>query len=148
MRDSAGIHLCTAKPGCMAEFYGDGHTVTLSSDAAVMRSIPGKNPKPWDVHAVDADSAMLELQSNHVYRAGELASLALNVLEPPDDFMCEICFTSGSEATEFVAPATWHWYGSAANDNYFIPQSSVRYRVVVLYDGAFMRACAEGVTLS
>ncbi|MBE6415977.1 MAG: hypothetical protein E7032_05520 [Akkermansiaceae bacterium] len=145
--DLAGIHLCTAVPGCVAEFFGDGHPVTLSSDLAVMRSIPGRPAQSRTLHLVDSDSASLELQADHVYRAGESTSLALNVSEPAADFICELSFSCGSIAAEFSSPAEWRWRGDDVADGAFVPAANKRYSVVLFSDGVLMRGLVRGETL-
>lgn len=146
--DASGIHICTAIPGCTAEFYGDGHPVTLSSDAAVLREINFRiTPQPWKVHAIDGAEANLSLQHRMIYRAEELKSLVLNDSDAVSDFFCEICFTSGNVPTALIVPASWKWSGEDVSNAAFVPQSNTRYRLVVLSDGAFVRAAAEGVSI-
>ena len=146
--DAGGIHLCTALSGCMAYFYGDGHPVTLSSDLASMRWVPMPPERaPWQCVAVDALDAVLVLENRCIYCAGELASLTLDAGQIAEGFFCEICFTSGAVPTALSMPEGWNWYGDALSNGVFVPQSNTRYRVVVLWDGVFVRAAAEGVKL-
>ena len=146
--DAEGLHLCTALPGCMAEFYGDGRPVTLSSDQARMREIPGRREqKPWEASTVAGDEAALVLHNRVIYRAGEMRSLTLNADMESDTFFCELGFTSGATPTALSVPAEWKWFGEHLTDGVFVPQSQTRYRLVVLSDGMFIRAAAEGIAM-
>ena len=132
----------------MAEFYGDGRPVTLSSDQARMREIPGRREqKPWEKSPVDGDEATLILHNRVIYRAGEMRSLTLNADMESDTFFCELSFTSGATPTALSVPTEWKWFGEHLTDGVFVPQSQTRYRLVVLSDGMFIRAAAEGVAL-
>ena len=146
--DAEGIHFCTALPGCMADFYGDGKLVTLSSDLARMREIPGRQEQtPWEASPVAGDAAALILHNRVIYRAGELRELTLNADMESDTLFCEICFTSGATPTALSVPAEWKWFGEHLTDGVFVPQSQTRYRLVVLSDGMFIRAAAEGIAM-
>ena len=146
--DSEGIHLCTALPGCMAEFHGDGRPVTLSSDYARMRVVPRReDPQPWICLAVETQEASLILRHRIIYRAGELKALTLNNDMAADTMYCEICFTSGDTPTALSVPAEWKWFGDHLSDGVFVPQCNNRYRLVVLSDGVYIRAAAEGVAV-
>lgn len=146
--DSSGIHLCTAIPGCVAEFYGDGFPVTLSAESALLREIPTlREVQPWKVSTLSAGAGPTTLRSGCIYRAGELASLSLNADAAEDRFFCELCFTSGSVPTSLTVPAAWKWTGEHLSNGVFVPQANFRYRLVVLSDGVFIRAAAEGVAL-
>lgn len=146
--DASGILLCTAAPGCMAHICGDGYPITLSSDAAIMREIPGILSRAWNVQYVSGSTVELEMKTNMVYRSWELASLTLSADQYSDDFISEICFSSGERATELIAPDTWKWSGHHISGSYFVPQPNTRYRLVLMYDGLFLRASVEGVELS
>lgn len=146
--DAEGIHLCTALPGCVADFYGDGRSVTLSSDQARMREIPGRREqKPWNASPVDGDEATLILHNRVIYRAGEMRSLTLNADMESDTLFCELSFTSGATPTALSVPAEWKWFGDHLSDGVFVPRPQTRYRLVVLSDGWFIRAYAEGVEI-
>lgn len=146
--DAAGLHLCTAIPGCVAEFFGDGHPVTLSADSAVMRELPYRAEIiPWNLRRVENLSSAINLEHKLLYRAGELAELTLRLDSPQDDLFCELCFTSGSTPTALTAPAEWKWSGDHLSGGVFVPQSNTRYRLVVLSDGLFIRAAAEGIAI-
>lgn len=113
-----------------------------------MREIPGRREqKPWTASPVDGDEATLILHNRVIYRAGELRSLTLNAGMEADTLFCEICFTSGSIPTALTVPAEWKWFGDHLSDSVFVPQSQTRYRLVVLSDGMFIRAAAEGIAL-
>ena len=146
--DAEGIHLCTSIPGRMAEFFGDGQPVTLSSDSAVLREIPTlREVQPWRVMVMEGNMCPITLHSACIYRAGELASLSLNADVAEDRFFCELCFTSGSVPTSLTVPEEWKWTGEHLSNGVFVPQANFRYRLVVLSDGVFIRAAAEGVAL-
>lgn len=147
--DSSGILLSTAIPGCVAEFFGDGHPVVLSSDAAVMRELPYR-PEfiPWKlVNFENIPDGILNLNHKKLYRAGELRALVLRVDAQRDDFFCDICFTSGTPPTALTVPADWKWSGDHLSDGVFVPQPNTRYRLVILSDGVFIRASVQGVKL-
>ncbi len=113
-----------------------------------MREIPGRREqKPWNASPVDGDEATLILHNRVIYRAGEMRSLTLNADMEADTLFCEICFTSGSTPTTLSVPAEWKWSGDHMSDGVFVPQPNNRYRLVVLSDGVFIRAAAEGVAL-
>lgn len=146
--DASGIHICTAIPGCTAEFYGDGHPVTLSSDVAILREINfPRTPLRWNICAVDGSIANLDLQHRIIYRAETLRSLTLNISALADDFICEMCFTSGNTPTSLTVPADWRWGGEHVSNGTFVPLANTRYRLVVVFDGVFVRAAAEGVAI-
>lgn len=146
--DAAGIHICTAIPGCVGDFFGDGHPVTLSSDAAVMRELPYQQDfVPWILSPIASDEVSICLGHKRLHRAGELAALELSAETVADDFFCDLCFTSGSTPTALTAPAAWKWSGEHLSDGVFVPQPNMRYRLVVVSDGLFIRAAAEGIAL-
>lgn len=145
--DSRGIHLCTAFPGVPAHFYGDGKTVTLSCDAAVVLQVAVPLQQVWKLAALPVDTTQQTLQSYTVYRAAELVALAPVIADDSADFICELSFTSGSEPTSLAAPDSWRWSGDAVYDGAFVPAPGVRYSLVVFSDGEFIRCIVRGVEL-
>ena len=145
--DSRGIHLCTASSGMPAHFYGDGKAVTLSCDAAVVLQVPMPLPQVWKLSALSDDTTQQTLYSHTVYRAGELAGLALAVADNAADFICELSFTSGCVPTSLTAPDAWRWSGDAVYDGVLVPESGVRYCLVIFSDGEFIRCLVRGVKL-
>lgn len=113
----------------------------------MMRSVPGRPEQSRTLHPVEADPVTLELQADHIYRAGVASSLALCVSAPAADFICELSFSCGSIAAEFSSPAEWRWRGDDVADGAFVPAANKRYSVVLYSDGVLMRGLVRGETL-
>lgn len=149
MSNSDGDLILTVYAGTPVQFAADGREVTLSSDFARMYPVSSNAAiSPAWQHVVVSDAtASITPRNARIYQAGELVSLTMTAVDAEKDLFCELCFTSGAEATALTAPADWRWFGDHISNGAFVPQANTRYRLVILSDGEYVRAAAEGVTL-
>ena len=88
----------------------------------------------------------VELESNAIYRAEELSSVEIHL--PPvltQDFICEIDFSSGAVATQFITIDDIKWTGDDIVDDAFVPIANKRYNVLIWWDGVFVNGAVRGV---
>lgn len=87
----------------------------------------------------------VELATNTIYNAGELAALTITLPATTDStYISQLNFTSGATATAFTAPDTIKWAGDDT-DGAFVPMANKRYAVMFYSDNVNIRAIVQGV---
>jgi hypothetical protein len=90
-----------------------------------------------------------ELENNTEYRRSEIASLVLTLPESmPEEFVCQVCFTSGDAATEVTMPDGVKLVGDAVKNGAFVPTSGYRYCLMFWFDGVvtWCAVCAAALS--
>lgn len=99
-----------------------------------------------DIRAVVLTANTVELATNTIYNAGELAALTITLPATTDStYVSQLNFTSGATATAFTAPDTIKWAGDDITENAFVPATGKRYTVMFYSDNVNIRAIVQGV---
>lgn len=78
----------------------------------------------------------IELENNTEYRRGEIETLVLTLPESmPEAFVCQVCFTSGDDATAVTMPDGVTLVGDAVKNGAFVPVANYRYGLMFWFDG-------------
>ncbi|MBO5704530.1 MAG: hypothetical protein J6R99_00760 [Alphaproteobacteria bacterium] len=96
-------------------------------------------------NAVVLTADTVELATNTIYNADELAALTITLPTMDSTYISQLNFTSGATATAFTAPDTIKWAGDDITDNAFVPAANKRYSVMFYSDNVNIRAIVQGV---
>lgn len=96
-------------------------------------------------NVVALSESTVELATNTIYNAGEMATLAITFPTADETYVSQLNFTSGATATAFTAPDTIKWVGDDVTDGAFIPATNKRYAIMFYSDGTNIRGAVQGV---
>lgn len=115
----------------------------MSEIADVKSSVNGK--KDAEKYYTLTETA-IDLEANTIYRAEELSSVEIHLPSVlTQDFICEIAFSSGAVATQFITIDDIKWTGDDIADDAFVPIANKRYNVIIWWDGVFVNGVVRGV---
>ena len=115
----------------------------MSEIADVKNSVNGK--KDAEKYYTLTETAV-DLEANTIYRAEELSSVEIHLPSVlTQDFICEIAFSSGAVATQFITIDDIKWTGDDIVDDAFVPIANKRYNVIMWWDGVFTNGVVRGV---
>ena len=93
------------------------------------------------------DSLSITMDHNTETRCGFISELTLALPEDiPEDYISSVVFTSVDESlVNLVYPESIYMTGEGCIDGVFVPQSNMRYTIIVLYDGQYISGMVGGV---
>ena len=97
-----------------------------------------------DSAVVALSESTVELATNTIYNAGEMATLSITFPTADATYVSQLNFTSGAMATAFTAPDTVKWIGDDISDGAFVPATGKRYSIMFYYDGQNIRGAIQG----
>ena len=95
------------------------------------------------------DSPSITMNHNTEIRCGSVSSLTLVLPDDiPEDYISSVVFTSADESlVNLVYPESIYMTGEGCIDGVFVPQSNMRYTIIVLYDGQCISGMVGGVPI-